>query len=252
MSGLFWILGAGAVAAGAAVFIHRVTSGADRSVNNSVAGQVFTIVAGLHAVLMAFVLISLFDSVASARAEANREANALVAISWAAESLPEPAHTRVDQITTRYSDIVVTEEWPQMRGSGKINGSAGWQQLDQLRAVIEETRADPDDEWQASRKDAASEQLWDVYQARQTRLNAADSNGISTVVWFALLFGSVLSMTLVYLHGGPKVVSQAIITGTLAAAITLLLFAIYQLQNPFAGGAAVEPDAFRAVLDRLG
>jgi hypothetical protein len=252
LSGLLWILGVAALAAVIAVLIHRMTSGKDRSDNNSVAGQVFTIVAGLHAVLLAFVLISLFDAVSTARAESNREANGLVAISWAAEALPEPAHTKVDQITAAYSDIVVAREWPRMREGEKVDSTAGWQQLDELRATITGTQTADGDDWQASRKETANDQLWEVYQARQARLDAAGSHGVSAVVWFALVFGSVLALTLVYLHGGPKVISQALIVSTLAASITLLLFAIYQLQNPYAGGAAVEPEAFRAVLDRLG
>jgi hypothetical protein len=138
-----------------------------------------------------------------------------------------------------------------MSASGRVESSPGWQQLDQLRELIANTQTTPDDTWQESRKATATDQLWEVYQARQARLDAAGRGGVSSVVWFALIIGSLMSMGLIYLHGGPKVLSHALISGVLASAITLLLFAIYQLQNPFSGGAAVAPDAFRAVLDRL-
>jgi hypothetical protein len=41
------------------------------------------------------------------------------------------------------------------------------------------------------------------------------------------------------------------VVSTLTATLTLLLFAIYQLQNPFTGGAAVGPGAFQSALERL-
>ncbi|GAB3877283.1 hypothetical protein GCM10029964_026140 [Kibdelosporangium lantanae] len=138
-----------------------------------------------------------------------------------------------------------------MADSGRVEAAEGWHLLDQMRDTISSTQTEQDNDWQASQKQNASDQLWQAYQARQARLDAAASNGVSTVVWFALILGTVMSMALIYLHGGPRMVPHALISGTLAAAITLLLFAIYQLQNPFSGGAAVGPDAFRAVLDRL-
>lgn len=251
LSGALWIIGAGVVAALVAVAVHRIPATVGLSGNNEVAGQVFTIVAGLHAVLLAFVLISLFDGVSAAQGDSQREANNLVAVSWSADALQEPVSTKVRQITMEYSNTVVSQEWPQMSDRGTVNSTAGWQQLEQLRDTIANAPTTPDDPWQESRKAAATDQLWEVYQARQARLDAAAGGGVSTVVWFALLIGSVMVMGLIYLHGGPKVLSHALISGTLAAAITLLLFAIYQLQNPFSGGAAVGPDAFTAVLDRL-
>jgi hypothetical protein len=251
MSGLIWVVGAAVVAGLIAVLVHRVSSD-NRATNNDVAGQVFMIVAGLHAVLLAFVLISLFDAVSTARTGSTNEANNIVAVNWAADSLPEPAHTKVKQLASTYTNTVVTQEWPQMADTGRVSAAEGWHLLDQMRDTINATQTEQDNDWQASQKQNASDQLWQAYQARQARLDAAASNGVSTVVWFALILGTVMSMALIYLHGGPRMVPHALISGTLAAAITLLLFAIYQLQNPFSGGAAVGPDAFRAVLDRLG
>jgi hypothetical protein len=42
-----------------------------------------------------------------------------------------------------------------------------------------------------------------------------------------------------------------VIVSMLSGAIGLLLFAIYQLQNPFGGGASVGPDAFISALSRF-
>lgn len=248
LAGAIWVLGAAAVASAVAFAIRRFGEEEGREANNTAAGAVFTLVSGLHAVLMAFVLISLFDSVNTASADSYREANSLVAVSWAAESLPEPARRQIQQLTRDYANTVITQEWPRMRTGTDLDGE-GWAELDELRLAIESAEVTTD--FQQERKLEAANQLFEVYQARQDRVNAA-GGAVSAVVWLALGIGSVLSMTLPYLFGGTRLAQHVLVTATLAATIALLLFAIYQLQNPFSGGAAVEPDAFRSALDRLG
>lgn len=246
--GMLWVVGVSTLASAVAYVIRRFGEDEGREGNNEPASAVFTLVGGLQAVLMAFVLIGLFDSVDTAGDDAYREANSLVAVSWAADSLPEPSRSEIRSLTEGYADIVIEQEWPQLRSGGEVDGS-GWAKLDELRLAIE--GAQPADDWQEERRLEASAQLWEVYQARQDRLNAA-GGGVSTVLWFALVAGSVLTLALPYLFGGTRLVTHIIIATTLAATITLLMYSIYQLQNPFGGGASLEPEAFRSALQRLG
>lgn len=246
--GLLWVVGVSTLAAAVAFVIRRYGEDEGREANNSAASAVFSLVGGLHAVMMAFVLISLFDSVSTARDHADTEANSLVAVSWAGESLPEPARSQIRALTQDYADLVINQEWPALRNGGEPDAT-GWTKLDELRLAIEESQ--PADDWQQERRIEAASQLWELYQARQDRLGAADG-GVSTVVWFALVAGSVLSLALPYLFGGTRLVTHIIVASTLAATITLLMFSIYQMQNPFSGGASIDPDAFRSALQRLG
>src|SRR6266480_369799 len=66
VAGSLWVAGAVSVAGVVAYLVRRFGWDEGRADNNDAAGQVFTIVGGLHAVLIAFVLISLFDSVSAA------------------------------------------------------------------------------------------------------------------------------------------------------------------------------------------
>ncbi|MFB9902544.1 bestrophin-like domain [Allokutzneria oryzae] len=221
--------------------------GWDDERNNSSAGSVFGVVGGLHAVLVAFVLISLFDAAAAARTTSYEEANSLVAVHWAGSTLPEPTKDQVRELTRAYAAAVINEEWPRMREGEPVVGT-GWQTLDQLRTVIAEAKADGD--WQESRQAEAANQLWQVYQSRQARLDAA-GKGVNSVVWFALIVGGIMSVLFPYLFGGPNLIPHVIIVVTLTATITLLLFAISQMENPYSGGAQINPDAFRSAAERL-
>lgn len=246
-SGLLWVVGAAVISAILVVVTRRFGSEDDREKTLGSGGAVFSIVGGLHAVLVAFILISLFDGANAAEDAVNREANGLVAVNWAAKSLPEPAKTKVDELGKQYVTIVVDEEWPAMREGADVT-TKGWDKLNEMRATIE--TAAPDGDWALDRKTEAANQLWEVYQARQTRIDSAGSD-VKPVVWLALIIGTILSLMFPYLFGGPNLISQLLITITLTSTLVLLLFAIYQMQNPFSGGVQIPPDVFSSAMDRL-
>jgi hypothetical protein len=248
LTGLLWVCGAAIVAAVLAYLIRRYGELEGRSANNEAAGQVFTIVGGLHAVLVAFVLIALFDAVTQAGDASYREADGLVAATWASDALSPETGDEVRRMSREYATTVIEDEWPSMTAGTDVV-SDGWTQLDRLRQVV--AQAPAADEWQNQRKIEAANQLWQVYEARQERLDAA-GGGVSNVVWFVLIAGSVLAVSLPLLFGGPRIRTHVLIVATLAATITLLLYATYQLQNPFGGGAGVSPDAFEAAVERFG
>lgn len=246
VAGALWVLGVAAASVVVTILVHRFTHDS-RNADDAVTG-VFTIVAGLQAVLLAFVLISLFDTVSTVREDSHTEANGLTAVYWASDSLPAPAREQLQDLSRSYAATVVEREWPSMR-VGEPAGGSGWELLERMRVAIDGAPAETD--WQQERKSEAASQLWGVYEARQARLTAAGHAGVSTVVWLALIAGSVLSISLPYLFDVPKLLTHAMIVGTLAGTIALLMFAIYQLQNPFSGGAQVEPDAFSSAIDRM-
>jgi hypothetical protein len=244
--GLLWVVGVALVAGGLAYLVRRIGATEGVVENNEAAGQVFTLVGGLQAVLLAFVLISLFDGTSHAEDSSYREANSLVAAAWATDELPAG-----DDVATQaraYAHDVIAREWPRMR-DGQPVGDAGWTDLEQLRAEVSASPAT--DEWAVDRKTEAIDQLWQVYQARQDRLNTASSGGVNSVVWFALVAGAIMAVALPILFGGPKPATHILIVSILAATMTLLLFATHQLQNPYGGGAQVSPAAFESALDRL-
>jgi hypothetical protein len=245
--GAAWVIGVALLAGLAAHVTRRFTEKEGRAANNESAGQVFTIVGGLHAVLIAFVLIGLFDSVGAARDTSYQEANSLVATVWAGNELPPATSARIRELAVSYAHQAINTEWSQMAAGGPVN-TAGWNTIIEMQQTISD--AQTTSTWQDSRKAEASTQLLSVYQNRQQRLNDATS-GVSAVIWFALIIGSLLSLGLPLLFGGPKVRAHILIVSTMAAALAVLLFAIYQLQNPFAGGASIGPDAFQSALGRL-
>ncbi|MEV0698331.1 hypothetical protein AB0I53_10465 [Saccharopolyspora sp. NPDC050389] len=249
LNGLIWVLSASVAAAVIGYLVRRLGQDEGRPSNNDAAGQVFTIVSGLQAVVLAFVLVTLFDTVTDAREGVYREAQALVSVSWAVDSLPAPAGDEARELSVQYLQTVVGEEWPVMQQGTQVAGQ-GWAQLDQLRAAV--LQAPADGEFEEDRKTEAITQLGQVYEERHERLTRAFDRGVVAVVWLVLILGSVVCVLLPNLFGGTRLFPHIVLVSTLAGALALLLFAIFQLQNPFSGGSRIGPDAFMWALDRLG
>jgi hypothetical protein len=243
--GLMWVIGIALLAGGLAYLVRRIGATEGVVENNEAAGQVFTLVGGLQAVLLAFVLISLFDGVSAAEDGSYQEADSLVAAVWSAKALQA---TDVAPEARTYAREVITQEWPRMQ-AGEPVSDAGWDALAKLRTAVAKSPAT--DDWTNNQKTEAATQLWQVYQARQDRLNAASDDGVNSVVWFALVVGAVMAVALPILFGGPKPRTHVFIVSILAATMTMLLFSTQQLQNPYSGGAQVGPAAFQSALDRL-
>ena len=249
LGGLLWVFFAAAAGGMIGYLAWRWGLNEDGQDNNEAVGQVFVIISGLHAVLVAFVLITLFDAVDAARDGAYKEAESLVAASWAADALPEPVPTEVNRLSAAYARTVTQQEWPRMHEGGEIPGP-GWAELDQLRIAI--SQASAEDDWQKDRKTEAANQLWNVYQERQHRLMVHHDRGVGAVVWFVLIAGTLATLILPNLFGGTRLLTHVIIMSTLTGALMLLLFAIFQLQNPFSGGSKLDPEAFQSAIERLG
>jgi Protein of unknown function (DUF4239) len=248
VSGMLWVAGAALVAAVVAYLVRRIGATEGTVENNEAAGQVFTLVGGLQAVLVAFVLISLFDGASAAEDGSYTEADSLVAAVWAAESLPEQSGAEISEQAVAYASTVINDEWPRMK-EGLPVSDEGWQELTELRRLVADAPAE--DEWSIDQKTEASSQLWEAYKARQDRLNTATDGGVNSVVWFAMVAGAVMSLALPLLFGGPRPATHILIVSILAATMTLLLYATQQLQNPYSGGAEIDPAAFVSALDRL-
>lgn len=245
--GLLWTLGAMLVAAGLMITVRKYVSEAHRHASDEAASRVFTVVAGLEAVLLAFVLISLFDAISTARSGSYQEADSLVAVYWDANLLPQPTAARIQKLAVSYGQTVVGQEWPAMYDGLAINGT-GKAELDKLHDTI--STFVPTTFAQEDRQTQITNDLSAVYQARQQRISASMTR-VNPLIWAALVVGAVLSVGLTCLFGGEKLLTHVVIASVLAGTVTVLLFATFQLQDPFSGAAHLGPAAFTSALSQL-
>src|SRR5207244_3612959 len=83
--------------------------------HQEVAGFIIAIVGVIYAVMLALVVIAVWEQFEGARAIVEREANQLAGLYRLTDALPAGARPRLRQGIADYTRIVVDDEWPAMQ-----------------------------------------------------------------------------------------------------------------------------------------
>ena len=234
--------------------VQRLVPATSRQPHNDVAGFIYAALGVIYAVLLALVVIAVWEEYDAASVTAEQEANALAEIAWLAHRLPEPEGTHIQELARSYAEEVVDKEWPLMeQGEAPLmtqtqGTPAGWTLIDEIRANLQQfqPRTPADEQLYAEGLD----QVQRLGDARRMRLVAAEE-GIPAVLWAVLIFGGVAAIGFTYLFGMDNTWAHRLMVVTLAAVIGLVLFTIGAMEHPFSGGARIGTEAFDLVLERL-
>jgi hypothetical protein len=205
-------------------------------------------------VLLALVVIAVWEEYRAASETVEQEANAAADIFWLADRLPEPRGTHVQELVRSYAEEVVEHEWPLMEQGEvplmtQVEGTpAGWTIIDDIRKNIQnfEPRTKAEEQLYAEGLD----QVDTLADARRMRLVAAEE-GVPGVLWAALIFGGMAAVGFTYLFGLESTWAHRLMVATLAAVIGLVLFTVGALEYPFSGGARIGTGAFELILGRF-
>jgi hypothetical protein len=227
---------------------------ASRQKHNDVAGFIYAALGVIYAVILALVVIAVWEEYRAASETVEQEANAAADIFWLADRLPEPRGTHVQELIRSYAEEVVHREWPLMeQGQTPLmtqqrGTPAGWTIIDDIRQNIQnfEPRTQAEDQLYAEGLD----QVDSLSDARRMRLVAAEE-GIPGVLWAVLIFGGIAAIGFTYLFGLESTWAHRLMVATLAAVIGLVLFTVGALEYPFSGGARIGTGAFELILERF-
>ena len=248
------VCGACLVAVGGLLLVQRLVPAPIREEHNDVAGFIYAVLGVIYAVLLALVVIAVWEDFGRARVTVETEANALAEIFWLAHQLPEPEGRELQELSLSYAEDVVDEEWPLMeQGRAPLmeqteGVTQGWVLIDDIRANIQgyEPRTAAGEQLYAEGLD----QVQRLADARRTRLVQAEE-GLPTVLWVVLVVAGIVVVGFAYFFGVQNTEAHALMVVSLAGVIALVLFTIAAMEHPFSGGARVGPEAFELVLERF-
>ncbi len=234
--------------------VQRLVPVTVRKEHNDVAGFIYAVLGVIYAVLLALVVIAVWEEFGRARVTVESEANALAEIFWLAHRLPEPEGRQLQELCRSYAEEVVDEEWPLMRqGQTPLmehsgESTRGWVLIDEIRATLQEVepRTVAGQELYAEGLD----QVQRLADARRTRLVAAEES-LPAVLWVVLVVGGMVVVGFAYLFGLESTWAHSLMVVALAGVIALVLFTIGVLDHPFSGGARIGTGAFDLVLNRF-
>jgi fumarate reductase subunit D len=229
------------------LLVQRLVPPDRREEHNDVAGFIYAVLGVAYAVLLAFVVIAVWQDYKIAQTNVESEAHDLAGVYFLASQLPDPERTRLQDLARTYARVVVEEEWPMMeqgQTSSRANSLAR-----QLR--LELLRFDPRTEGGQVLYERGLTQLHDALDARRSRLLEV-REGIPNLLWVVLVVGAVITVLFTYLFGLKSNLAHALMVAALTLVICGILFTIGEFDNPFSGIVEIQPDAFREVLSSFG
>ena len=235
------------VAVAGLVLVQRLVPPERREEQNDVAGFIYSVLGVAYAVLLAFVVIAVWQDYQAAQTNVDSEAHELAGLYFLASRLPEPDRTRVQDLARTYARVVVKDEWPMME-QGQTSPRAN-SLLRQLRLKLLEF--DPRTRGEQVLYERGLTDLHNAIDARRSRLLEV-REGIPSLLWVVLVVGGVITVSFTYLFGLESNVAHALMVAALTLLICAILFTIGEFDYPFSGVVEIRPEAFREVLRSFG
>jgi hypothetical protein len=229
-----------------ATFVQGSISGERRRKNNEVAGFIYAVVGVVYAVIMAFVVVVVWEQFSDARTDAEHEANAIGDLSHLAVTFPDSSCQRIRQACIAYGETVIAHEWPAMaQGKESDETFKGMAALGKIYANLS-----PSGPAQEAAYAESIRILTSLHDARRARLSASGSS-IPSVMWVLLIGGGILTVGFSYFFGMEENTVHRAMSAMLAAMIAFVLFLILVLDYPFTGDISVSPEALERVMHHI-
>jgi Protein of unknown function (DUF4239) len=235
LGGLTTIAGLGCV------LFRRLASQLVDATDDTVAGVVVSILAGIYGIVLAFVIVVLWQGYQDARAVVSDEANALSALARTVDLLTPPQRVPAMSAVGDYVHSVVADEWPAMEHaqSSARTSSA----LDGLfRVVNSDASTDPS---QQALHDRAAVNLDDVASKRRQRISLSEQ-GLPGVLAGLIVGGALLIVAFTYLFSVRLQSVHLVMSCGVALLLGCNLLLALLLQNPFSGDISVSNHVFRS------
>ncbi len=248
--GVLVVIGGCLAAVAGLELVQRLVPAEKRQEHNDVAGFLYAVVGVVYAVLLALLVIAVWEQYQKANETVESEANGVAEVAWLAHRLPEPERHVLQEDARSYAQEVVDEEWPLMEQG--IEGQRGtpeaWNLIDDMRATLQ--GFEPSTAAEQNLHAEGLDQIDRLGDDRRIRFVAAEE-GIPGVLWAVLVFGAVVAVGFTYLFGLQNSWAHRLMVMSLTAVIALVLFTIGVMEHPFSGGARLEPSAFELILERF-
>jgi hypothetical protein len=250
-----WVSGAILVGLGTMVgafgpsIVRRYVTLEKLTANNEIAGFKFATVGVLYAVLIAFVVIVVWQKYSDAEATVAREAGAAATIYRLSQGIGEKPGATLRGTLTAYLTLTIADDWPAMeRGMTGASRSAR-QALDAIYTAL--LAFESTERGDVALVSEILRQLDIITQARRERLISAQG-AVPGIIWLVLFGGAFVTITFTFFFGTLNLRAQTMMTALLSMLIFSELLIIVAIDRPFTGTVKVEPNALANVLADFG
>jgi hypothetical protein len=208
--------------------------------HNDVAGFIYAQLGVVYAVLMAFIVIVVWQRFDDADQTAAQESAILIAL-YRDTAVYAPAERDLLRERIRvYTQTVAEDEWETMRrGQASLKARKALGEL--WQAYLGQP---PQTIAAAAQYGEASRRLNDMSTKRTIRI-LTSSSGLPAVLWLVLVGGGIVVVGFTYMFAMRSLAAHAAMTGVLAGLTASVLLVTFLLDHPFAGEIRVTNESFQ-------
>lgn len=215
------------------------------SLNNEIAGFKFAVVGVFYAVMLAFVVIAVWEEYQSTEDAVRDEAKAAVDLYHVALALPDQGDDIRDGVVQYVTDVRA-KAWETM-ALGERNDAVAGELRDLNDAVL---ALKPRDRKEAVLFHHALDLLTIITDARNERLDSSNGS-VPPILWFVLIVGGVITLGYPAFFAASNVGAQVLMTGSLAALVALSLLLGLAFDFPFTGTPHISKEPFADALAQM-
>ena len=211
-----------------------------RRAHNDLIGWQLSILGTTYAVILGFMLYTVWTNFGAADVNVEQEASVLTNVYALAAGLPDPQRTQIQALARSYADAAINRDWPQMVAAQEpletylINNQMWRTAMSVKSAALAEQTA----------QDHLLSELSTLSEHRRIRLLQSASR-LPGVLWCVLLVGGALTTFSCCMFGAESTRLHALQVFAFSLLVALCLVAVADINRPFQGGVHISDLAFR-------
>jgi hypothetical protein len=234
VSGAFAFLGVNVV--------RRVMRGRIAEGHNDALAPIFLTAGTIYAVLIGFLVIIVWEQYVATKGDIADEASVLTTMYRETDGMSTSEQQAVRQTLRDYAEAVVNDEWPlQAHGATSPKVDAALSNLYGALGALDPTAA-------ASPINTEFVRNASLMATDRNKRNLRSEDRFPGVLWFGLLFGGVLVVSMSFALYMERLWPHVLISTGLGSLIGLLLFILVVLNHPLSGQLAIGTHDFQNAL----
>lgn len=218
-----------------------------RQRHNDVASAIFNRAGAIHGIILAFVVIVLWQQYDHAYEAALKEGTEAQELYLDLSLYPDQDQVRdARRSLTKFVHLVVEDEYKAMKEMK--TSPATEEAMEDLHAKILGINPKTPQEQIIFSKIIRT--LESLSKLRRHRLIELDTS-LPPLIWGALIFGSLVTILFSVFFGAEKLWLHSVLASMFAVIIATTYFLIIELDYPFMGGISVEPSSYNMLLETM-
>jgi hypothetical protein len=239
---------------GAVLLVRKFVHHSILKKHNEIAGFVFATVGVIYGVMLAFVVIGVWEQYEHAKEVASNEAMQVYALYRDLSMYPDHEQTKpAIEALAWFSLAVVEKEYPAVRQ---------WKWETPKLANVE-TRWNMEKLWDSIYKitpktghelaiySEVINNITSLGQERQKRL-VISRHDLPEAIWVTVILGGLITLGFTALFGSENIRGQIVITTLLGIVLSLTIFVVIILNSPFVGSVSIKPEGYERVISFTG